>query len=46
MNAGWLALALALVVLGIGGYTAYVLTRRRKLEDRIRELESGSDPSV
>ena len=43
MNAGWLALALAAVVLGIGGYTAFLLSRRHKLQERIEQLESSAD---
>ncbi len=39
MNAGWLALALALVVLGIGGYAFFVGVRERKVRRRIEELE-------
>ncbi len=46
MNAGWLALALAAVVIGIAGYTAFVLGRRRRLTSRIRELESDTDRRV
>ena len=45
MNAGWLALALAAVVLGIGGYTALVMARSRRLERRREELDSDSSRS-
>lgn len=46
MNAGWLALALAAVVVAIGAYTAYLGFRRRRLEERITELESDRDRSI
>ncbi len=46
MNAGWLALALAAVVVAIGGYAAYVSLRRRKLQQRIAALESDRDRSI
>lgn len=46
MNAGWLALALAAVIVAIGGYTAYVSLRRRKLDRRIAELESDRDATI
>ena len=42
MNAGWLALALAVVVLGIGGYTLLVSARERKTKRRIEQLEGKS----
>ena len=43
MNTEWLVVALAAVVLGIGGYAVLVATRRRKLERRLAELEKGSE---
>jgi CcmD family protein len=43
VNAGWLALALAAVIVGIGGYIAAISARRRKLERRLSELESSAN---
>jgi CcmD family protein len=39
---GYLALALAAVVLGIGGYIALLIVRRRRLEERRAELTTRS----
>jgi CcmD family protein len=39
---GYLAVALAAVVLGIGGYIALLILRRRRLEARRGELRSRS----
>ncbi len=43
MNAGWLAVALATVVLAIGGYAVLITLRERHLERRINDLESNPD---
>jgi CcmD family protein len=37
---GYLTVALAAVALGIGGYIALLMVRRRRLEDRRAELSS------
>ena len=35
---GWLAVALLAVWLGIGGYTILLLTRQRKIEQKLDDL--------
>ena len=42
MNAGWLALALVVVVVAVGGYALLLGTRQRRLRRRIEELETKS----
>jgi CcmD family protein len=39
---GYLALALAAVIVGIGGYVASLIIRRKRLESRRAELKSRS----
>lgn len=39
----WLAVALGAVALGLGGYTALLRARRRRLERRLAELERGDE---
>ena len=46
MNGGWLAIALAAVVLGIAGYAALLALRERQLERKINDLESNPDNRV
>ena len=46
MNAGWLAVALAAVVLGIAGYATLIVLRQRRLERKISDLESNPDSYV
>ena len=41
MNVEWLIVALAAVVLGIGGYIATLAARRKRLEQRLLELEAS-----
>ena len=43
MNVGWLVIALGVVVVAIGGYSAYLISRRRKLERRISEFHQDSE---
>jgi CcmD family protein len=38
-NVPWLLAALAVVGIAIGGYVALLAARRRKVEDKLRELE-------
>ncbi len=38
-NLAWLFVALAIVIATIGGYTAALVTRERRLSARLRELE-------
>jgi CcmD family protein len=40
----WLAVALAAVALGIGGYVASLIARRRRLEERLDRLQHD-DPN-
>ena len=46
MNAGWLALALVVVAVAIGGYALLVSLRQRKLERRLAELQSDSSAEL
>lgn len=45
MNVGWLIVALGAVVLGIGGYTALLLSRKKELEQKLADFRkrSGDD---
>ena len=43
MNVGWLIVALGSVVLGIGGYTAILLSRRRGLEQKLADFRKRSE---
>lgn len=40
MNAGWLALALVIVAVAVGGYALLLGIRYRKLQRRVEELGS------
>lgn len=37
-NAAWLIVALAIVFVAIGGYSAWIATRRERLERRLRQM--------
>ena len=42
MNLGWLVIGLSAVVVGIGGYVALLVRRRKTLEARLDELRPAS----
>ena len=41
-NLAWLFVALAIVLVLIGGYAALLVTRRTRLEAKVRELENAA----
>lgn len=43
MNVGWLIVALGAVVLGIGGYTAILLSRKKGLEQKLADFRKRSE---
>lgn len=45
-NTAWLAVALAVTFLAIGGYTIGLVVRKRALETRLSELEAGRKSEV
>ena len=45
-EAGWLALAVAAVAAGIGGYLASIVVRRNNLESRLEQAKKRTSRSA